>query len=75
VSRLGALASGLWGKLALVAATLMAALAIVGVIRKGGADAERVKRAGADQKVRARVDAVQPPAPGVVEDRLEKGTF
>lgn len=67
--------TGFGAKLAAAAVIVVAALLAVLKIRQGGADAERVKRQQADQVVRDRVDAVQPPAGGETERRLDEGRF
>ncbi len=56
---------------AVVLAILVAVLKLIGIGRKE-AEADRAK---ADQAVRNRVDAVQPPAPGETEKSLEQGKF
>lgn len=73
--KLGKLAGGLWGKLALVVTALAGLLALIGIFKKAGGDAERVKRAAADKRVEARVDAVQPPAAGETSKALKEGRF
>ena len=72
---LGSIFAGIWAKLAIAGAIVLGLLAAIGIIRKGGADAERVKRQKADQIVRDRVDAVKPPAAGETESRLKDGEF
>lgn len=75
MSKLLDLAAGLWGKLAVVLAIVGGLLTAVLMIRKGGADGERVAEGHRADEVRARVDAVQPPTPGAVDARLDKGGF
>ncbi len=66
---------GFWAKLLVGSAIVLGLLAAIGIIRKGGADAQKVKQDAANQKVRDRVDAVQPPAPGETEKSLQDGKF
>ncbi len=66
---------GIWAKLLVGGAIVLGLLAAIGIIRKGGADAQKVKQDAANQKIRDRVDAVQPPAPGETEKSLQDGKF